>query len=437
MVFVAYQAEACLVNMAKKIFALGVVILAVFSWVRLIDARQEVGVFLALMAIASVAYLLVIWLVHARAPGSTTALVGCLFLGLIFRVVLVSSSPIMSDDVYRYIWDGRVQQYGLNPYGSVPNDPELESLHTELTRRIHPTSAALPSIYPPLAQRLFYGITSIHESVRALAITMVVADALIVVLLWRWLVVAGRNRWWVLAYAWHPLVVLEGAGGAHIDSFGTLLLVASGLALSLRRSLLASVTFAGAIAIKFVPVVLLPLLWRRIHLTHAILAAMVLVLLYLPFMRDGVLPVGSLGTYLSQWRFNAPFFRGLEPLLGVPSVVVASVCVGLLVAGFARRYMRRDDPRAWAWPVAAAVVLMPAIYPWYLIWLTPFLTVAGTFPLVIWTVTSISTYAVWVSELGGEGWNLPMSVELFEYGCVAASAVGIYWFNRSSGQVVC
>ena len=329
-----------------------------------------------------------------------------------------------------------MQQHGLNPYESVPDDPGLESLHTDLTRRIHPTNAALPAIYPPLAQRLFYGVTSIHESVEALAIATVVADVLIIILLWSWLVVTGRNRWWVLAYAWHPLVVLEGAGGAHIDSFGTLFLVATGLALSLRRSLLASVTFAGAIAIKFVPIVLVPLLWRRIRLVHAIVAAVVLVLLYLPFMRDGILPVGSLGTYLSQWRFNAPFFRWLEPLLGVPSVVVASVCVGLLVAAVARRSMRRDDPRAWAWPIAATVVLMPAIYPWYLIWLTPFLTVTGTFPLAIWTVASISTYTVWVFELGGEGWNLPVSVELFEYGCVVASAVGIYWFNRRSGQVV-
>ncbi len=423
-------------NMAKNIFALGVVILAVFLGIRLIDARQEVGVFLALMATASVAYLLMIWLVHSREPGPMKALVGCLFLGLIFRVALVGVAPIVSDDVYRYLWDGRVQQHGLNPYGSVPNDPELESLHTELTRRIHPTNAALPAIYPPLAQRLFYGVTSIHESVEALAIAMVLADVLIIVLLWRWLVAAGRNRWWVLAYAWHPLVVLEGAGGAHIDLFGTLFLVAAGLALSLRRSLLASVTFAGAIAIKFVPIVLVPLLWRRIRLMHAIVAAVVLVLLYLPFVRDGVLPVGSLGTYLSQWRFNAPFFRWLEPLIGVPFVIVAAVCVGLLAAGVARRSMRCDDPRAWAWPIAAAVMLMPAIYPWYLVWLTPFLTVAGTFPLAIWTVASISTYAVWAAELGGEGWNLPVSVELFEYGCVAASAVGIYWFNRSSGQVV-
>ena len=423
-------------NMAKNIFTLGVVIFVVFLGVRLIDARQQVGVFLALMAIASIAYLLVIWLVHSREPGPTTALIGCLLLGLMFRVALVGAAPIVSDDAYRYIWDGRAQQHGLNPYESVPNDPKLEFLHTELTRRIHPTNAALPAIYPPLAQRLFYGVTSIHESVEALAIAMVLADVLIIVLLWRWLVAAGRNRWWVLAYAWHPLVVLEGAGGAHIDSFGTLLLVASGFALSRRRSLLASVTFVGAIAIKFVPIVLVPLLWRRIRLVHAIAAAVVLVLLYLPFMREGVLPVGSLGTYLSQWRFNAPIFRWLEPLLGVPFVVVASLCLGLLTAGVARWSMRRDDPCAWAWPIAAAVVFMPAIYPWYLVWLTPFLTVTGTFPLAIWTVTSISTYAVWASELAGNGWNLPVSVELFEYSCVVASAVGIYWVSRSPGQVV-
>ena len=84
--------------MAKNIFTLGVVIFAVFLGVRLIDARQEVAVFLALMATASLAYLLVIWLVHSRDPGPTTALVGCLFLGFMFRVVWVSAAPIVSDD---------------------------------------------------------------------------------------------------------------------------------------------------------------------------------------------------------------------------------------------------------------------------------------------------------------------------------------------------
>ena len=432
----ADPALACALNMAKQVLALGILMLGVFLLVGLIDARQEVGLFLTLMAVASIAYLIVIWLVHSRHPGSTAALVACLVLGLTWRVALVGAAPVVSDDVYRYLWDGRVQHHGLNPYQSVPDDPRLESLHTDLTRQMHPTNAALPAIYPPLAQRLFYGVTSVHESVEALAVVMVVADILIVVLLWRWLVAAGRNRWWVLAYAWHPLVVLEGAGGAHIDTFGTLLLVASGFALSRRRSLLAAVTFAGAVAVKFVPIVLVPLLWRRIRLVHAVAAMVLLALLYLPFLRDGVMPVGALGTYLAQWRVNAPVFRWLEPLFGVPVVVVASLCAGLATAGFARRSMRRDDPRAWAWPVAAAVALMPAIYPWYLVWLTPFLTVVGTFPLTIWTVMSISTYAVWASELSGKGWNLPLLVELFEYSCVVASVIGAYWFLRSSGQVV-
>ncbi len=423
-------------DMAKQIFSLGLAMLGVFLAVGQIDAREEIGLFLALMATASVAYLFVIWLVHSRRPGPTTALVGCLLLGLIWRVGLVGAVPLVSDDVYRYVWDGRVQQEGLNPYESVPDDPRLESLHTDLTRQIHPTNAALPAIYPPLAQRLFYGVTSVHESVKALALVMVVADVLIVVLLWRWLAAAGRNRWWVLAYAWHPLVVLEGAGGAHIDTFGALLLAASWVALSRRRSLLASVTFAGAIAVKFVPIVLVPLLWRRIRALDAVAGGIVLILLYLPFIHDGKMPIGSLGTYLSQWRFNAPFFRWLEPLFGIPVIVVASLCVGLVVAEFSRRTMRRDDPCAWAWPIAVTIFLMPAIYPWYLVWLTPFLTVAATFPLTIWTVTSISTYAVWASESAGTGWNLPMWVEVFEYSCVAASVGLGYWFCRASTKVV-
>ncbi len=419
--------------MAKPIFGLGTLLLIVLVTVGGLDARQQIGTFLVLVLVAALAYLAVLWVIHTRPPGTSKELVVCLGLGLAWRLALLGGVPLVSDDVYRYVWDGRVQQRGLNPYETVPADPALASLHTELTRRIDPTNAALPTIYPPLAQYFFLGVTTVHESVEAVALAVIVADVLIVVLLWRWLLTAGRNRWWVLAYAWHPLVALEGAGGGHIDVVGTLLLVAGGYALSRRRSLLAAVALAGAFAVKFLPVVLVPLLWRRVRLTHALAGLAFVVLLYVPFMQGGQLPVGSLATYAAQWRFNAPLFRVMEPVFGMPALVGLAVAAGLAVAVRARRTLDRDDPAAWAWPMAVAVGLMPAIYPWYLVWLTPFLTGLATIPLAVWTLTSIATYAVWAPQLAGVGWVLPGWVEPLEYGLVAASGAWFWLHRRGRG----
>ena len=85
-------------------------------------------------------------------------------------VALFGAAPLVSDDAYRYVWDGRVQRFGLSPYETVPNDPALAYLHTDLTRRIDPTSAALPTIYPPAAELFFRSVTTLHESVTSMVV---------------------------------------------------------------------------------------------------------------------------------------------------------------------------------------------------------------------------------------------------------------------------
>lgn len=419
--------------MAGRIAGCGVVMLVALTAVTAFDARQHAEAFVALLGVASLAYVAVLRLV-ARMPvqPGRGSLAACLLLGVAWRVVLLGSAPLVSDDVYRYVWDGRVQQHGLNPYAAAPADPALAALHTGVTRRIDPTNAVLPSIYPPLAQRFFLGVTLLGESARAMALAVVVCDLLLAGVLWRWLTVAGRNPWWVLAYAWHPLVAIEGAAGAHIDVLGALLLVAGVHALSQSRSLLAAIAVAGSIAVKLLPVVLLPLLWRRVRLIDALAGAMLVVLVYIPFAGEGVLPIGSLGTYVAQWRFNGPLFRGVAALAGPVAAAGLALGAGIAMAALMRRTRRRDDPAAWAWPMASAIVLMPAVYPWYLVWLTPFLGPASTWPLAVWTLASMATYVVWTPQLAGAGWVLPGWVEPVEYGLVAAAGAWTFWAWRRS-----
>ena len=110
------------------------------------------------------------------------------------------------------------------------------------------------------------------------------------------------------------------------------------------------------------------------------------------FRRRLAAPAGSLGTYLAQWRFNGPLFRWLAAWLGTAPVVALAVAAGLAVAVHARRTRDRDDPAAWIWPLAAAICLLPAIYPWYLVWLIPFLGPLTAWPVVVWTLASMLTY---------------------------------------------
>lgn len=428
--------------LSRRIVASGVVLLVALAAAADLDARRQAEAFVALLGVASLAYVAALRLVgrlaghRSSARAQRRALAGCLLLAVVWRLLLLGAAPLVSDDVYRYIWDGRVQRHGLNPLEVAPADPALTGLHTDVTRRIDPTSAVLPSIYPPLAQRFFLGVTSVHESALAMSLAVLVCDLLIVGVIRGWLAATGRSPWWVLAYAWHPLVALEGAGGAHIDIVGALLLVGAAYALARRRSLLAAVGFAGAIATKFLPVVLVPLFWRRVRSVDAALGALLIVLLYVPFVDGWQLPAGSLGTYLAQWRFNGPLFRWLSSWLGTAPVVALAVGVGLAVAVHARRTRDRDDPAAWIWPLAAAICLLPAVYPWYLVWLIPFLGPLATWPVVVWTLASMLTYTVWTPHLAGDGWVLPVWVEPVEYGLVAATAGWMWWVRRQTARVL-
>ena len=442
--------------MTARIVACGIVLLIALSAAAALDARANAEAFVALLAVASIAYLTALHAIarqppsldapplirptppRAGVPGVSRSLLFCLALAVIWRIVFLAASPLVSDDVYRYIWDGRVQQIGVSPYAIAPADPTGALFHTEATRRIDPASAVLPSVYPPLAQRFFLLVTLVDDSAFAMTLAVLLCDLLVIALLWHWFTAAGRSRWWVLAYAWHPLVALEGAGGAHVDLLGALLLVAAAYALAWRRSLLAAVALAGAIAVKFLPVVLLPIFWRRIRLMDAAAGAAVILLLYLPFIAPtgDWLPVGSLGTYIAQWRFNGPPFRWLEAGIGARGAVVVAVAAGLGVAAYLRRTRPTYDPAAWAWPLAATLSLMPAIYPWYLVWLVPFLVRPAAsppviWPLGVWTLASTATYVVWTPFLAGEGWILPAWVELAEYGCVAAAALWV-WRRRAA-----
>ena len=122
----------------------------------------------------------------------------------------------------------------------------------------------------------------------------------------------GQGAHLVLAYAWNPLLAIEVAGSGHIDIVGALLLVISAAALGRRWRATAAIGLGLAVAVKLLPIVLLPLYWKRVRIRDAALAAAVVGLLYVPFLNHGRIPIGSLGTYVQSFRFNGPVFAALD-----------------------------------------------------------------------------------------------------------------------------
>jgi alpha-1,6-mannosyltransferase len=348
-----------------------------------------------------------------------------LVLAAVWHIAFLRMPAGADDDIHRYVWDGRLQRLGYNPYLVVPSDPAATVLHTAETRNLN--NPDLPSPYPAGAQLFFRAVTAIHESVFTLRVAFVICDFGLALVLLDLLRSSGRGAHLVLAYAWNPLLAIEVAGSGHIDIVGALLLVISVAALARRWRAIAALTFGLAVAVKFLPIVLLPLYWRRVRIRDAALAAIVVGLLYVPFLTHGSIPTGSLGTYVQDFRFNGPVFAALAHTFPAQLLVGLAVLVGVATASLLRRASLKNatperSPEVFAWPMAASLLCAPVVFPWYLLWLLPFLTSASTALIVVWTVSVIPVYVMWHLRTLGRPWGaLPGWIMLLEYGCVAAA----------------
>ncbi len=412
---------------SRRLYGLGAILLVALTICSRNFSRVGGPSFIVPLGVAGIAYLLAIRELFATPRFPRRVIVIGLVLAAVWHLAFLVMPPGPDDDIHRYLWDGRVQRLGYNPYIVVPDDPALAGLHTPETRTLN--NPYLPSPYPAGAELFFRAVTAIHESVFTLKVAFVLCDVAIVLVLLDILRSSGQGAHWVLAYAWNPLLAIEVAGSGHIDIVGVLLLVVSAAAVGRRWRSLAALAFGLAVAVKFLPVVLLPLYWKRVRIRDGALAAVVVGLLYVPFLNHGQIPFGSLGTYVHSFWFNDPVFATLERFAAPEFVAVLAVLLGFVTAIWLRSEAAALSPDAFAWPMAASLLCAPVVYPWYLLWLLPFMRSASTVPIIVWTVSIIPIYYVWHLRALGRPWLVPGWAMLLEYGCVAIAG-GIIGFRR-------
>ena len=350
-----------------------------------IGGNGRMAVFVALQAVAGAVYLFAVARM-LRAP-ETIPLWLMLGMAAAMRLIPLASPMFLSSDMFRYIWDGRVQLAGINPYRDLPADPALAFLRDAAIYPHINRAATAHTIYPPMAQIVFAAVAWVNQTPVAMRLAMVGFEALAAGCLLDVLRRAGLPAARLLIYAWCPLPVWEFAGNGHLDAmvvgFSALALATSARG---RRGLTGAV-LAAATLVKFLPAALAPAFWRRWDWRLPLAGVVVVVALYACYLGAGVHVLGFLPGYAGEEGVSdgSGFWlvAGLGELVTLPlgsgPVFLAAVAGVLAMAMVVLSRTDSTPPRVAAQAGALATFLMVTLsphYPWYYAWVSVFAVIS-------------------------------------------------------------
>ncbi len=324
----------------------------------------------------------------------TVSLPAVLMITLAVQATGLLVFPLTSDDIYRYVWDGRVQLAGIDPYRFVPLDPALTFLRDA---QLFPPGRApminrpgVHTIYPPGAQALFTAVALLVPSWLGLAGLRVVAGSAVVittVLLARYL--GPRRRGSALLYGANPLVMIEAANGGHLDALVALAVLGVVWCTVSRRLWWAGLFLGLAASLKLVPLLLVPVLLRRGRWRTSLTAVALTVVGYVPHVLVvGTLVLGYLPGYLAEEGYDSGGRFALLSWLPEEARPVAAVGIAAALAVLAFVRSGRDPvPVTCCWLFGASLLVATPVYPWYAL------------PLVVLVIMSRrwEWLAVWVA----------------------------------------
>jgi alpha-1,6-mannosyltransferase len=400
-----------------------------------------IGLYLGQLALYAVACW-VVWRWPHRGTRShklLRALVIVTF-ALAFRLVLVGQRPFLSADVYRYIWDGRVQAAGISPYRYVPNDPHLARLRdVQIFESIPISDRDWISPYPPVAQAVFSLAYRIRpSSVATFKVTMSIFDLIAMLTLMLVLSRMGQEPARVVIFAWHPLLIFESAHSGHVEAVYIALAALALAAWSLRRHVVAGALLAAAALVKFYPALLLPAflgdgdtvrystlrqltkarevmsrlrtrVFRRSSLSVISGFLVAGVVLWLPYSGAGNRILGFVGGYVADEGFAGSGSRYfllelVRYFVPFPTQMFLIIAVVVLLFAAGRALLRTkaqvtDLASACLGLVGTYLTMTSPRYAWYYAWLLPFLCVAPSVGWLFLASASALLYLVWYTPL--------------------------------------
>lgn len=336
-----------------------------------------------------------------------------IFLGVFFRLLLLFATPALSDDFYRFVWDGRLLFNGINPYTILPADfvqtIDFQTIISDKTIFDKLNSPNYYTVYPPLNQLIFAASAglaqgSLFGNVIALRVFIVLAEISLLLILMK-----NKNHGKFNLYAFNPLIILELTGNLHFEGVVMCFLV---LAYNFRKRIfLSAFLFACAVCVKMLPLIFMPLIikqlgWKK-GIIYALLVGLFTALFFLPFLDRMLIEklFSSVNLYFQKFEFNASVYYLVR---AVGFKIFGYNIIG--TAGKIMAFLTFSSVLFISWKsknlFAGALVILTlyfamatTVHPWYA---TNLLVIAiftqFRYPIV-WSYTAFFSYATYQTNL--------------------------------------
>ena len=419
------------------LLSLGVpILLCVASIARLGDLGERTRPMLLLWGAAHAAYLLAAWWVVRGAPAGAaqdgtlvprpSAVPIVLAIGLLARAFMIPAAPTLSEDIYRYLWDGRLVAHGVNPFPHAPSDPALLRYHSELIH--HLNHAGVPTIYPPAAQILFGAVALVSATPLAWKLALLGLEFILLVGLLDLLLRRGLPDDRLLLYYWNPLVLVESFGSGHVDLVAAAFLVATVALYERRRTMGAGFSFAMAVLTKYVPAMIVPWLIRRRAWLLLGVAAAAAAILAAPFLGAGPALTTGLRIYARHWEFNGALYHLLREAIDSDLQIRYILAGAGVVATLAIAWRARSTSAAAFASMVAFLLLSPTVFPWYAVPVVAFLPLHPDWGMAAFSGLLALSYLPLPLYRGTGVWALPGWILWVEYGgLIGAWGLTLAW----------
>ncbi len=387
---------------------------------RLNDLKMQVIETILVGLAAGIVYFVALYFLE-RAADRRGLLWTILAAAFLFRFTLVSLEPSLSDDLYRYRWDGLIQRAGWNPYAIAPDDSRLVGYRDGYWPRV--SNQEMPNIYPPVTELVLRGTAAVSSRLLAFKTPMLVAESLLIALLAFWVRRSRRREYTLAVYAWNPLVVVEFAASGHNDALAMLFSAAALFLIIERRIVLSTLALGAAVLAKFFPILLAPLWlrrmgwprnsrsWTALGLTLGLAAAT-----WWPYRAAWPGVLGLFQPYRRHWVNNASLFSVLKWFSGSDDWAWG-IGVGI-VAGIALwAAFRNAEPLRAAYLLFGAVPLLSQnAFSWYFLWVVPLLVFFPNPAWLLLTVLQFLSYHVLIGYGINGDWKFDPFFLWLEYG---------------------